>query len=247
MLVVLKNELYKLVKGKKLYVSLAIILIVSSIIYGVLKFAPNAEPEIMMLKESSAIELGSFILSVFTQALLGILGIVFVADIISEDYKQGTLKYIIMQPISRVQILIAKTIALLLYIEILLIFIYGIHILSSIFLLNKTIGFSDALSILYRFVMSAIPLMGFFSICIFVGLTVNGVGPSIGANIGIMTLLQILYQALGSVREYNIYGYLTMFSNTKLPVAKGIMVSLAYLIVFITMSTITFRNRDVLA
>lgn len=246
MITVLKNEFYKLFRGKKLYVSILIITLIYIAAFMAIKAAPNTE-EFFELKTGTISNLGSFMLVMFNQTLIPVLGIVLITDIFTEDYKQGTLKYTVMQPISRSEVMVGKISAIFVYVEMLFLFIFVMHILCSVLILNKPINGAEIATTLYSFTMSSIPLMGFFSICIFVSLIVNGIGAAIGANIGILLLLQVLYQVLEKLRIYNIYGYFTMFADTQAPIGIGILISSMYVLVSLAISVVIFRKRDILA
>ena len=114
---ILKNELYKLFRTKKLYVFAAIILAV--LFLNLHNYQPGSERTIWTFAHGQSAPLA--LINILSQFMVIFIPI-FIGDSITNEYRQGTMKLSLLRPISRSQLLRAKTASLFVFIAVMTIF-----------------------------------------------------------------------------------------------------------------------------
>lgn len=117
MMKLLKNELYKLFKTKKLYVFAAIILAV--LLLNLNNYQPGSERTIWTFTYGQSTPLT--LINILSQFMVIFIPI-FIGDSITNEYRQGTLKLSLMRPVTRNQLLKAKIASLFVFICVMAIF-----------------------------------------------------------------------------------------------------------------------------
>lgn len=117
MMKLLKNELYKLFKTKKLYVFAAIILAV--LLLNLNNYQPGSERTIWTFTYGQSTPLT--LINILSQFMVIFIPI-FIGDSITNEYRQGTLKLSLMRPVTRSQLLKAKVASLFVFICVMAIF-----------------------------------------------------------------------------------------------------------------------------
>ncbi len=113
----LKNELYKLFRTKKLYVFAAIILAV--LLLNLHNYQPGSERTIWTFTYGQSAPL--VLINILSQFMVIFIPII-IGDSISNEYRQGTLKLSLLRPITRSQLLRAKVASLFVFISIMVLF-----------------------------------------------------------------------------------------------------------------------------
>ena len=181
----------------------------------------------------------------------------FVAEFIAGEYRNGTLKLVLLRPISRTSLLQAKIISLFTFISVMIAFTvisayitgtlafgWGEQTISSS-LAEVGITLQSALAML-------LPALGFGVIVIFVSLLTVNVGATIGGALGTMILSQLL-ENIENVRQYSIILLMKSFPQSfiddfSIPnILTGAAIIVAYLVIFYLGSLFLLRKKDVLS
>jgi len=104
LLSLIKNELYKLFHSKKIYVFG--IIITALAILGTIAFKKN-----MPAADLNIHFVAKFMLSVMMESIITIFSVILISDMITDEYKCGTLKLPMLHPISRLQYFASKIIS----------------------------------------------------------------------------------------------------------------------------------------
>ena len=122
MIGLLKNEIYKIFKMKKLYIFVAINLAI--IFLNLYNYVPGSQNTVWTFSYGQSAPI--ILADIFSQLMIIFIPII-VADSLAHDYRQGTLKLSLIRPISRTQLLVSKIASLFIFIFIMMI----IHIITS--------------------------------------------------------------------------------------------------------------------
>ncbi len=226
------------------------------------------------LAQQSGLLVPAAVLSVMSTFLLVVIAGLLAADSIAGDAAWGNLRYVLMRPVGRARLLVAKaTVAgILIWISVVLIALaalaagliaFGSHpvtvpALPAVGGNAATAGFQlGASTVLLRVaIATAYVAFGFTALLalgtFFSTLTDTPTG-AIGATVGVYIVSEILdgISQLGSIRYGLPTHYLTawqpMFTQNEYPqdMIAGIVVQLAYLAVFGTAATLWFRRKDI--
>ncbi|HHV08680.1 MAG TPA: ABC transporter permease subunit [Clostridiales bacterium] len=130
MIKLLKNELYKLFRTKKLYVFAAIILAV--LMLNLYNYQPGSESTIWTFTHGQSAPL--VLINILSQFMVIFIPI-FIGDSIANEYRQGTLKLSLLRSITRSQLMKAKIASLFVFISIMvLFFIIASYVIGTYFL-----------------------------------------------------------------------------------------------------------------
>lgn len=254
----LQNELAKLFKTKKLYVFFFIFLATTSItvyyfnsddtaIKTVIETA-NAQSLPLALKNSVALFFSIFMA-------------IYIADIVTDEYKNGTLKLSLLRPVSRVKLLHSKMLAVLMLNMIMAVFFilsaYAIGITAfgwGAVTVYGGVNYSAAeglLLTLKAYAASILPYMAFGMIGIFVGILSNRMTTTITILISLAMFGEYL-NAIPSIKVYSIvnqmYFFHEYFVKTPNPeeVLLSTVVNLAYIFIFYWLAIFFFKKKDLL-
>jgi ABC-2 type transport system permease protein len=277
MISLIKNEIYKIFKQKKLYIFAAVIAaltILQYVSYLVTHQIAEKNPDIkaafanMNGQTMPLTMLGglSTILVIFITILL--------SDIMTDEYKTGTLKLSLIRPVSRIKLLISKMFSVLIGSAVLLLFTMIIsYIFGVIFfgwgdkfvfqgikyslngdMSNYTVTygvFKGILFTLFSYFIALVPYMAFGMVALFFATIFSNMGATIGTMLGIWVVLDIVRSALKAARPYVINTYFTYYMDFANNINWGNVLAefgviLAYGIVFFAASAIIFRKKDIL-
>lgn len=253
----LQNELLKLFKAKKLYVFF-LVLAATTIITV---YYYNAGTGFKTVIETANAQSLPIVLRYSTAQFFSIFMAIYIADIITDEYKTGSLKLSMLRPISRTKILNSKVVAIFAFTVILTLFFilstYAIGIVSFGWgdcTVYDGVTYSTIDGILLTakvFAVSILPLMAFGMITTFISVASNNMTTTIAISIGISMLGQYL-NALPSIKVFSVVNQLYFFSdyfvkiNNSGEMTISIMVNLAYIIIFYLLAITTFKKKDIL-
>ena len=182
MLATLNNEFIKVFKGSKRFKSFLIILLIMSTVSAII---------IKLAKGNPAIEdviISNMIMSI---EILPIYIAILSSDMITEDYKNGTLKMTILQPISRGEIIIGKSLFLIIFTALLMTFNIIFTTFFAGFMLGGMPDSTELLMFLVKGILTSIILGAFGMVTIFISIIMNSSGSATGAGIGALFAIRI--------------------------------------------------------
>ncbi|MDR3601360.1 MAG: ABC transporter permease subunit [Desulfosporosinus sp.] len=253
-----QNKLVKLFKVKKLYIFLLII------------FA-NLVITVFVYKNSDGTGLRSIIRTANAQSLpltflnswaqfMSIFISIYIADIITDEYKTGTLKLSLLRPVGRVKLFHSKILALIIFnvvmvaLIVLLTYVFGILTFGwgDYTLYNGTnyYGAQGVLLTVAAYALIIVPYTAFGMIVIFIAVLSNDMTTTIIASVE-LSLIGQYFNAFESLKAFSIVNQIYFFhelfvKNHDLGQAVlGIGVNLAYIIVFYLLSVRAFKKKDI--
>jgi ABC-2 type transport system permease protein len=228
MLAVIFNEMNKLFRSKKIFVFGIIITIMSIGLATQFKTTDTVfRSDLQMLI--------SLIIPVFSVYIIG--------DHISDDYKLGTLKLTMIQPVSRKEILIGKALFNLIALFIVMFFTFGLNIIICL-VLSKSITAVILAHLFIEYLLTILPLFAFSTLIIFLATLINSGGALVAASFGVFIGMQILNGILHEPDYVFIVKYFDMFMKDNINVT-GIISSVGYIIVFLVAATFRFEKKDI--
>lgn len=242
MLRLIQNELYKLFHSKKIYVFGFIITAIAVIASIALKKNP---PEVISINL-----IASYMLMANMQGIMVIFGVIVVSDMITDEYRSGTLKLPMIHPQTRIQYFGAKVISVAIITVLTLMFTMVISYLLNLIVLGTggSIDMGEVLKVIRAYLLSALPLLAFNMVVFFIAINLSSPGAVIGLSLGLYFGLQIAGQILHDITKYLITSYFTLFldKTTNSDLIEGLIIIGLYFIVFYLGSTILFKRKDIL-
>lgn len=261
----IKNEVYKLFKTKKLYVFMLVIFVYN--------FLPALEKVMGTINEAEILINGQttafYMLNFMIANILPIFMIVSLADMITGEYTGGTLKLPLLQPVSRSKLLTAKMAALTIVLMCLLLFSLTLSYIMGTAIfgwgdyfsyqepdqpIHEAAVYSTAEGIIVTitsYILSVLPLIAFGMFVMFLALIINSSAVTTGLSIGLVIFLSIFGEVVESIQPYLIINGFGLFKD--LFVAKDfnsfsftIFVTVLYGIGFYLGSIYIFKKKDLL-
>lgn len=228
---VFSNELYKIFHSKRIYVFSII-----CIAFAGLMFIGEMNENIAEI--------------LVKDVLMGLLPIFFaiiLAESFTEEYKAGTLKLTLIQPISRSKYLIGKILALV-PVGLFLIILNQVLGMAVEFIKSGNMGLiaEGSSELFINASLSMIPILAFSMIILLLSIKLNSSGAVIGGCFGLMMIFQLsgFFASKYNLQEYIITNHFKMFFERQ-NLANEMMVVAAYFIVFLTLSLIIFNKKDI--
>jgi ABC-type transport system involved in multi-copper enzyme maturation permease subunit len=201
------------------------------------------------------------VLKYTTAQFFSIFMAIYIADIITDEYKTGSLKLSMLRPISRTMLLNSKVATIFAFTVILTLFFilsnYAIGIVSfgwgdSAVYNGITYSTIDGILLTAKvFAVSILPLMAFGMITMFIAVVSSNMTTTIAVSIGISMVGQYL-NALPSIKVFSIVNQMYFFSdyfvkiNNPSEMMLSVMVNLAYIVIFYLLAIYTFKTKDIL-
>lgn len=260
MYALLKNELYKAFRLKKVYYLMLIALIMEAAIALRFKFGGG-------LAGAPAINGQSFPLLLFDDLpyLMVIFVAVFIADIWVDEYKSGALKMTLLRPVNRSRLLNAKVASLFCSSAAVIAF----ALVSSYIVGTAAFGWGES-TILHDAEYSIIgnteystlagialtlkagaatlfPVLGFGFLVMFLALCTDSLGMTIGGALGFALVSKAI------IRKYSVFYLMRAFYKNLLfgftwnIVLENVAVIALYTIIFYTGSRLLFGRKDLVA
>ncbi|WLR49817.1 ABC transporter permease subunit [Bacillus tianshenii] len=196
--------------------------------------------------------------------------IVIAASIVASEFSWGTIKLLLIRPVSRSKILLSKFIATLLFALFLLVFMFVSSFIIGVILFGFTgvelpyLAYSGGQVVEYNMVSYILTLYGLKSIDLIMMVTfafmISTVFRSSSLAIGLSLFLMFTGQQIVQLLSRYDWSKYILFANTNLqqymsgtPLVEGmtmtfsVIVLLVYFVIFTTISWTVFQKRDVAA
>ena len=255
-----QNELFKLFKSKKLYIFFGI-LVVMRVAAAYFYISGSSFQTVI---ETANAQSFPIVMKYDAMQFLIIFMAIYVADILTDDYKTGTLKLSLLRPIGRVRILNSKIAAMVAFNLVLTLF----SVLCTYLVGVVAFGWGDStvyhgvtystieglLLTVKVYAATILPLTAFGMICVFIATIVKNMTTVIAAAFFLFIAGEFFsaLQAVSSVSIYLIVNQLFFFSdyfiknNDSSGLLVSVAVNLAYIAVFYALTLAVFKKRDVL-
>lgn len=252
-----KNELYKLFHTRSLYLFFGIILLFMAL--NVLGYTPGGSTgTTWTFTCGQSIPLA--LTEIYTQ-LMAFMVPLYAAGSFAGEYKQGTLKYTLLHPVGRTQLLAAKCAALLVFIALLTLF----SVLAGYGLGTYQLGWGNSLEyggrlyttrqgivmtvLSYLLLIPPCAAYGLFTVCaaLLSGDTTAAILSSLGVSI-----LGFNLNALPAAAPYSLFYHMAYLNRFFIPtfvfpdglIAIGML--LLYFGIFSSVSILIFKKKDIL-
>lgn len=244
-----KNELYKSFRSKKIYIFLLILFMFIAVIGTTLiymKLPQGYDPNLVNRLKGPAFPIT--ILSSITDLILPILITLLVTSTINDEYNSGTLKLPLLHGNTRSQIIDAKIISLTLLLFILFLAILVFTYLFGVILWgNSILRYESIIYTIKIFGVTLIPFISFTIIILFMGLKISNSGILIAIIITILILSSLLSDSLTKIKPFLLTYYLKVFSmgTSENIFVKGCLVSCIYGLIFYILAKLSFSRMEI--
>lgn len=240
---VLKNEIIKMFSQKKFYVMAAIL--IGSII-------------IMALTKDSKINAKNFVFETFTgtiiKPILPAFMIILIAEIITEDYVHGTMKFSLMTPIKRSELIIGK----LLFIDLCAFIFLTLSFIVSYIVCAITFSSGIRIDFIKYFIFNIkayasiiLPLFSFCTLISLIGMCVNNSGVTIGIGLGLQFMTIIIEHSIkngvyflsgGGMYIYDYVRSSGQLNNISIPMVS--VCACIYILIFLLLNIFVIERKD---
>jgi len=243
------NEWLKLSKKKTFFIPYAIMLaFVALFTYATHSMDPGGD--------GSALEFAAGMMTVGVAGqILPFIAIIFTASIVSQEYRFGTIKFLLIRSHSRSKILASKYVVALMatlsLIAAVLVFSFGAGFILYGMNAGESVWGAIGENIVYLIVYSIV----YVTMTFMIGVLTKSSGVTIGISMFIIMIANLVTMLLS---RYSFVKYiltsnvdLSMYANGSEPPIGGltmpfsIAVLVAYMAIFLLASFVTFRKRDV--
>lgn len=243
MIRVLKNEFIKMLSGKKFY-ALNILIIIAMV-----------SDVLLMKKEEYMLKINIY--NIFTQSIFGqamrpllpILMVVVVAEIFTEDYVGGTMKFTIISGVKRTEIVFAKLIFTAIYAAIFM----AVTFVSSYITINIAFGAVSIERLFFDLKICAIiliPLISFSIVISFVAMIIKNSGIVIAVGTVIYIIMLSIDMNVKNAMYFSfsggMYGYYFIRDYSIHAILTFIMTSFIYIVIFSIFDLVCINNQDIL-
>lgn len=247
---IVKSELLKYFSGKMIYICSGILMFLPVLDFIMTKIIGNLKPELLEnMKDVSTQEyIMNSIIGLFSGGILFIVVTILISSSVSEDYGNGTMKYSLLA-VSREKLLLGKIITIgiinFIYIALALLSCSIIGFIAH----NWSDNSYSLIQIAGAILLSWITIFGFTCLIIFAVNKISKAGGAIGTGIGIYFFISIIGALIpeeykGAIITANIYKLVDM--NLK-SWGEIIITGSIYIIIFGTLSILSFRKKEILA
>lgn len=253
----LQNEMVKLFKTKKLYIFFGIFMamrIAAAYFY-------NSGSTIQTVIETANAQSFPIAMKYDAMQFLCIFMAIYIADILTDEYTTGTIKLSLLRPISRARFINSKIAAMVLFTVILTAF----SVLSTYAIGLAFFGWGDSTiyhGITYTtiegllltakvYASSVLPLVAFGTVCAFVAVMVKNMSVVVAVSLMLFMGGQLL-SAIPSVKMYSVVNHMFFLSDYFVKgsdttgLLMNVVVNLAYIAVFYTLTLVAFKKKDIL-
>lgn len=233
-------EIYKVFHKKNIYVFMGIILAFSLLLTKAMQLDPSVNSSTFPIALLKAMFM--LIIPIFASILLG--------EVFSSEFRSGTLKILLTRPITRIQLLISKMIAIFLLISFLytITLIFGVT-LGAIFIKGpKTVTF---LSTIQTYFLSIFPMFAFACLIAIFALLTKKDGSLVGISLSFLFASVIVGLAFRKINPYLITSYFNvtdlLVKNAGLTV-KTVLIGWGVVFAYIVIPTLLciwiFNKKD---
>ncbi|GAB3071338.1 ABC transporter permease [Salinicoccus sesuvii] len=213
---------------------------------------------------------GSFVLeNVFTSSLVSLFVIIIAGGIVANEFRWGTIKQLLIRPISRSKILLSKYIALLLFTFFTVVFLlvvntivgaifYGVPVINPEVIVDRPDGMESNTLLSEIFMQYGFRVLNIIVLATF-GFMISSIFRSSALAIGLSMFLMFIGTTVAQAMSQYEWSKYILFANTDLSVyfspfgpireemtiGFSIAVIAVYMIVFIVAAWSIFTKRDV--
>lgn len=262
MLGLIKNECWQVLHKKKLYLSLGFLL--ANLLINIFQIKVYVDQEVLAMNGQSfplqILSGSSFFIAIIITVLL--------ADMVCEEYRQGTFKTALAHPIHRYQLVTAKLVGMVFIIAILigftvlisyiignLVFPWGDHILvqgNPLIVKGQSLqGFHGVSTTLLAGLGFFLSVFGFSMIIFFFAFAFEKTTVTIGIGVALV-LLTNLATDIKILKEYFVGSFMNILPSMIMTdlglraIMPKIVISILYVLVFYSLSMIYFSKKDVI-
>ncbi|MGH4124045.1 MAG: ABC transporter permease [Clostridium sp.] len=247
---VLKNEIIKIISANKFYIILLSILS-SVILMAIVRISFKAENSSVSLSVQTFLK--SSLNGILIKPLLPIFMIIIVAEIFSEDYAQGTMKFSLLTPIKKKDLIIGKLAFIALYSAVLIIFSFiACYIIGILFFGfgDRNTAFDSLITNIKLYAVLILPLISFSMIMSLIAMFIKGTGAMIGAGIGIYFIMIFIDMGIKNAMYYTFSGGLLAFdlvgNDPNMGILKLIISAIVYIILALIANVVVIKKKDIL-
>jgi len=256
----LQNELFKMFRTKKLYVFFGIFMVIRIADAYFHNTGSSLQTTIETANaQSFPIEMKNDAIQFFVIFIA-----IYIADILTDEYKNGTHKLPLLRPIGRVRLLNSKIAAMVAFNIILTLFCvastYAIGLVAfgwghSTIYDGVTYSTIDGVLLTAKvYAATILPLTAFGMICVFVAVVAKHMTTVVVSAFFLFIVGEFLsaLRAVSSVANDLIVNQLFFFSdhfinnNNSSALAISVVVNLSYIVMFYLLSIAVFKKRDIL-
>ncbi|GAA0099538.1 hypothetical protein UT300012_02520 [Paraclostridium bifermentans] len=232
---IIKNEFITTKKGTLILANILIIAATALAYFAITK-ASKAE----VLSESQ-------IMSMFAQSTINVIPpfiVILISKAITEEFSNGGMKIYLINPISRMEVLIGKLVFICINVLITIITQIIISIIATS-ILTQVPQLGLISDITYKYSVTFIPIVGLISILFIPGLLINSSRHMTSLGIFIIFGFNILCSYFTKLNPYSITYILKNISDINNHIVNNIIISLVYCLVGILASIYIFENKEI--
>lgn len=232
---IIKNEFITTKKGTLILANILIIAATALAYFAITK-ASKAE----VLSESQ-------IMSMFAQSTINVIPpfiVILISKAITEEFSNGGMKIYLINPISRMEVLIGKLVFICINVLITIITQIIISIIATS-ILTRVPQLGLISDITYKYSVTFIPIVGLISILFIPGLLINSSRHMTSLGIFIIFGFNILCSYFTKLNPYSITYILKNIADINNHIVNNIIISLVYCLVGILASIYIFENKEI--
>lgn len=234
MISIIQNELIKFKTSKKLYVTLIIAAIIS---ITRIKFLDKLEG----VNIDGTMALESFMWGITVVILYWI--IVLIGEEITDEFKNGTMKLSLVNPITRTQYFIAKIIYMTLITLALIILYFSFSMIYSLVVYGQ-IGINDIVNLFGRNILIVVPVISFGVVISIVAMFVNSGSNLVVSGIGILMFFQLGLDNIKYLKDFNLIRTINEISQGQL-ICKNLGIDLIYFVIAFVIANILLKQKEI--
>ena len=255
----IRNELIKIVKQKKIFIMAGVILAITLALVFVSFSVEEAAPLASGGQEYPLSLLEGMV------NLLPLLLIFIVSDMVAGEYNSGTLKLSLLYPVSRDRLLISKMMAILVMTVFLLAFTLVTGYIAGFLAWGWEEGFTymgmeystgkGILVTLQSYLISVLPLLAIGILYLFLSLLVNNGTAALGLSLVTFFVMTGMFDFVEVLRPFLLTSYLQLFqfiilreeaAELSVMIVSGFIVLIAGTTILAAASLYLFRRKDIL-
>lgn len=234
MISIIQNELIKFKTSKKLYVTLIIAAIISI-------------TRIKFLDKLGGVNIdGTMALESFMWGITVVISywiIVLIGEEITDEFKNGTMKLSLVNPITRTQYFIAKIIYMTLITLALIILYFSFSMIYSLVVYGE-IGINDIVNLFGRNILIVVPVISFGIVISIVAMVVNSGSNLVVSGIGILMFFQLGLDNIKYLKDFNLIRTINEISQGQL-IYKNLGIDLIYFVIAFVIANILLKQKEI--
>lgn len=249
-------EFWKVFHGMKLYILCGILVLLSLMIALTMMVSNSpANPVPMNGQRFPMLLLGSI-----GKDIVPILLVIASAGLISDELRDGTLKGLLVRPVTRLEVLIGKAgaqlVYILLFLAVTLVSGYGMGLLFFGWgegFIPPMVPFSAGVGILRTlgaYALTIVPLFGFGAVVLLLSQCLVSSGAVIALSLGLFFAMQLASGLVERIRFALISEHFAVgiywLDGTGGRIGMRILVSVLYILFFSAVSAVSIRRKDIL-